>query len=598
MAPDSPFRPNRDDDLPADPNEGVRIIDPADAAEAVERGEAVRRKGDDQPKYGDRPSSPPDDVKPALRFPLSDAAASEIRRPRPAPVEPKGMDDFVTVEDTLGHDDPAAPAPGAGEDDRSDAGFSFGNHLDESDGDAPDADELAAAEVISVEPATGETMLPHWTAPPTGEVPRVIIGDDEPDDEDARWSSFASSSPRWRDEHEEWDEVDVADFAAPEHEQPISVDPGPMTQEEFLTFDDLEVPTSSAGSASPVVSASPVGSAADPIRIQSSQPMPTEPVDPSQSQSRPRSRGARAAASAAAGGTATSASGGGGGRRGDPVDDPSAAEPDPSGERDVTQAAFVGVIIAAVAVVAFYIGPVTALVLIWAIVVAAAAEFFTALRRGGLRPATLLGLAACAALPLAAYWKGEGALPLVLFLTFAFTILWYILGIGGSARPLPNTAVTLLGVFYVGFLGAFGAVILGIERQGVGILLLAIVGGVLSDVGGFFVGRQVGRTPLTAVSPNKTVEGLVGGVASGVVGVIVLGLVGFVEPFGFLDLLIFGFCVAVVAPLGDLAESLFKRDLGLKDMGSVIPGHGGVLDRFDGLLFVLPVAYYLARVLL
>ncbi len=569
MAQDPPFRRNRDDDRPADPNEGVRIIDPAEAEEAAERGEVVRRKGSDQPKYGDRPSSPPDDVKPALRFPLSDAAASEIQRPRPAPVEPKGIDDFVTVEDTLRDDPPGSDEPG------------------EERGDEPED----AVDVISVEPATGETILPHWTAPPTGEVPKVVIGEDDAEDDDARWSSFAANTPRWRDQHEGWDEIDVADLAAPEHEEPVSADPGPMTQEEFLTFDDLEVPTSTAGTASPSAPTAPpepAGSASDPIRIQSSQPRPAGPIDLTGGGPRPAE--ARSGASARKGGEGSDSKRR---RTGPPSEEPEAG----SGDRDVTQAAFVGVIIAAVAVVAFYLGPVPALILVWAVVVAAAAEFFTALRRGGLRPATLLGLAACAGLPLAAYWKGEGALPLVLFLAFAFTILWYIVGIGGSARPLPNTAVTMLGVFYVGFLGSFGAVILGIPKQGVSILLLAIVGGVLSDVGGFFIGRQWGKTSLTPVSPNKTVEGLVGGIVSAIVGVLVLKFVGISE-FSVGAAFIFGLCVGIVAPLGDLAESLFKRDLGLKDMGSVIPGHGGVLDRFDGLLFVLPVAFYLARVLL
>ena len=81
------------------------------------------------------------------------------------------------------------------------------------------------------------------------------------------------------------------------------------------------------------------------------------------------------------------------------------------------------------------------------------------------------------------------------------------------------------------------------------------------------------------------------------VGVFVMTIMLGFGPFSSGEALVFGLVVAVVAPLGDLAESLFKRDLGIKDMGSLLPEHGGLLDRFDGMLFVLPAAYYMVRVL-
>jgi phosphatidate cytidylyltransferase len=209
----------------------------------------------------------------------------------------------------------------------------------------------------------------------------------------------------------------------------------------------------------------------------------------------------------------------------------------------------------------------------------------------------LLGLVAVAALPLAAYWRGEAAVPMILALTFVVGVLWYLLGVGGKARPTANLGVTLLGVVWVGVLGAFAALILKIPDQGVSILLVAVVATVAHDTGAFFIGRAMGRTPLSAISPNKTVEGLVGGMVATLVGVfVVVVLLGF-SPFSSGEALLLGLVLAFVAPLGDLAESLFKRDLGLKDMGSLLPEHGGVLDRFDGLLFVLPAAYYVARVM-
>jgi phosphatidate cytidylyltransferase len=139
----------------------------------------------------------------------------------------------------------------------------------------------------------------------------------------------------------------------------------------------------------------------------------------------------------------------------------------------------------------------------------------------------------------------------------------------------------------------------GVEEPGIGILLVAILGTVGYDVGGFAVGRNAGTRQLSAASPNKTVEGLIGGV----LGAILVGVVAssMIAPFSEADFsakLLVGVAIAIAAPLGDLCESLIKRDLDVKDMSAILPGHGGFLDRFDALLFVLPVVYYLARILL
>jgi phosphatidate cytidylyltransferase len=104
----------------------------------------------------------------------------------------------------------------------------------------------------------------------------------------------------------------------------------------------------------------------------------------------------------------------------------------------------------------------------------------------------------------------------------------------------------------------------------------------------------MGSTPLSAASPNKTQEGLIGGVLSAIVAtVVIVGFFG-VSPIGdsIAKTIVFAVLCAIAAPLGDLSESFIKRDLKVKDMGSVLPGHGGVLDRFDALLFVLPTAYF------
>lgn len=268
-----------------------------------------------------------------------------------------------------------------------------------------------------------------------------------------------------------------------------------------------------------------------------------------------------------------------------------------------------GVALLVVGFIGLALGPTVALALIVLIVALCAGEFYNALRVAGYQPATLLGLAASIAMPIAVFARGTQAVALVLALSVVFALLWFLLGVG-SEIPTMNIGVTLLGIVYIGVLGSFGAALLetaeraGINEadDGTGLLLAAIIITVGYDVGAFFAGRSIGRTPLTAVSPNKTVEGLIGGAVTSLVAVIVVfGLVRFGEPWGvadpsFLSVAILGVVGAIVAPLGDLGESLLKRDLGIKDMGSVLPGHGGFLDRFDALLFVLPAVYFFAEV--
>lgn len=266
--------------------------------------------------------------------------------------------------------------------------------------------------------------------------------------------------------------------------------------------------------------------------------------------------------------------------------------------RDMSMAVVTGVAMGALALGAFKIGASATLALTTILLVVASAEFFLAVRRAGYQPASLLGVTAVAALNLAAYWRFEAAIPLVLGLTVLFTMFWYLTGIDRQA-PLLNAAVTLFGVLYVGFLGSFVGLMLT-DPNGIGMLLAAVLCTVGYDTGGLFFGRMFGRSPLSAVSPNKTMEGLIGGMAV-CFGVAVIG-VGRITPFGqdpgdLSSAFVLGVLAALAAPLGDLCESMVKRDLGIKDMGSILPGHGGLLDRFDALLFVLPATYYAARLM-
>ena len=377
--------------------------------------------------------------------------------------------------------------------------------------------------------------LPHWTEPGTGEVPRLAA---EGDDDLAAWTSLSNSGPRWADDPAA--PVRAVPDQAPPAAVPIA---GGQVEDDFFTYD-----------AAPAERPRQMADAA-PRRSQQTRP---------------------------------------GGDDGD------------SGGSDLLARLATGAIMAGVAVLCLIIGKAVTLLLIAAVLGLAASEFYVSLRRVGYQPATLLGLTATVAMPLAVYWRGEQAIGVVLVVTIIFGALWYLLGVS-SERPVPNLGVTVLGVVYIGVLGSYGAVMLD-SSEGLGLLLTAIVLAVAYDVGGYFVGRAVGRSPLSDASPNKTVEGLLGGMAATIaVGIAVVGIVG-IDPFnadlaflghefGTVDAALVAVAAAVVAPIGDLAESLMKRDLGIKDMGSVLPGHGGVLDRFDALLFVLPTVYFMVRLL-
>jgi phosphatidate cytidylyltransferase len=124
-------------------------------------------------------------------------------------------------------------------------------------------------------------------------------------------------------------------------------------------------------------------------------------------------------------------------------------------------------------------------------------------------------------------------------------------------------------------------------------IMLPFVVGFLSDVGGYFVGVTLGKHKLCPViSPKKTVEGLIGGVVLAVLGMIVYGLIlqfGFKMEVNYFYVLIYGLAGSLAGVFGDLSFSVIKRQTGIKDFGHLIPGHGGILDRFDSIIVVAPL---------
>ncbi len=269
---------------------------------------------------------------------------------------------------------------------------------------------------------------------------------------------------------------------------------------------------------------------------------------------------------------------------------------------DLTLRVASAVILVALLATTLWAGGVVFLVFIAIVALTAQIEFYAALRAGGYRPLVLFGLLGGIGALVGTYAQGsdvltEGpiAVAAALGLTVMATFAWYGAQDHPPSDPWRNGVVTILGVAWIPALLALVlpmAAAARSDRLQIIIVLLIIVAAF--DIGSYFVGRALGRRKLSPVlSPNKTVEGLIGGVIATVIVSLLAGVL--VSVFDAGSALALAAAVILAAPLGDLAESLMKRSLGIKDMGQLIPGHGGVLDRIDSYLFAVPIAYFVLR---
>ncbi len=268
--------------------------------------------------------------------------------------------------------------------------------------------------------------------------------------------------------------------------------------------------------------------------------------------------------------------------------------------RNMRVAVGVGVLFGIVGLLCFASGTVATMVLVTIVVLLATAEAYAAFRRAQYHPATLLGLVAVLSLMIETYNKGVAALPLVLVLLVAGSFIWYLARVEPAADPVSGLVSTVFVFAWVGAFGSFAALLLDPNlfpnRHGIAFLLAAVIVTVSDDVGSLLVGSAMGRHQLApTISPNKSWEGLIGGAMAAILVSVVV--VHFIHPWTIGKAALYGIVVAVVAPIGDLSQSMVKRHLGIKDMGHLLPGHGGILDRFDGLLFVLPATYFVVKAL-
>jgi phosphatidate cytidylyltransferase len=231
--------------------------------------------------------------------------------------------------------------------------------------------------------------------------------------------------------------------------------------------------------------------------------------------------------------------------------------------------------------------------LAWALLMAAVSvlcliELYRMLDRWS--PVPLIGYGFAVAMTLAARYGTDRNVLELAMAAIPVTFL-AVVGVGGGRLATVSIAGTLLGIFWIG-LGFAHATLLRQLPHGNGIAIDVMVGTFLADIGAYFGGRAFGRRPLApAISPNKTVEGLSLGMFTAIVAVFVAGR--FQQTWlteG--DSLLLGLTVAVLGPIGDLFESLVKRDAGTKDAGTLFGAHGGALDRLDAVVFTAVGAYY------
>jgi phosphatidate cytidylyltransferase len=260
--------------------------------------------------------------------------------------------------------------------------------------------------------------------------------------------------------------------------------------------------------------------------------------------------------------------------------------------RNLPVAVGVGLVLGAGVLATLYTVKATFLIYMAAAVGVAGFELVRALGVRGIRIALPPLVAGGAAIWVCAYWfSTRAALAAVAFTTIAL-IVWRMPG--GSGGYVRDTTASIFVLAYLPLMAVFAVLMLA-SRDGPDRMLVFIALTVCSDVGGYFAGIVLGRHPLApAISPKKTWEGLGGSlvacVAAGGVLVPVL-LHG-----RFWQGMILGVAAVGAATLGDLAESMIKRDLEIKDMGTVLPGHGGLLDRLDSLLVNAPVVWLLLAV--
>ncbi len=271
--------------------------------------------------------------------------------------------------------------------------------------------------------------------------------------------------------------------------------------------------------------------------------------------------------------------------------------------RNLPQAIALGVGLGAYVILSLIFFEPAFVLLVALALVLASIELYQALRRQEMTAAIVPIVAGSAVIPFGSYLAGrenaviEFSTTSVLLGSLALTVLaaliWRMRG--GSKGYAKDAAASLMIIAYVPMLGSFAALMLA-EDQGAARLVTFMLVVTMSDTGGLIGGVLFGKHPLAPkISPKKSWEGFAGSMVFGITSAVLMAVFALKVPF-WVGIII-GVCLVAVGTCGDLIESMIKRDVGIKDMSSFLPGHGGVMDRLDSLLVAAPVAWLIMYIL-
>lgn len=241
---------------------------------------------------------------------------------------------------------------------------------------------------------------------------------------------------------------------------------------------------------------------------------------------------------------------------------------------------------------AMLVNDIAAIVLITAICVIATIELISALKTSGHNPVMTISIIACTVI-LYGIIDSDYRDPIIYMFTAAIIAISFVMIFRHEKYTLTDAALTLFGIIYIVFLFSFIART-RLMPNGAHLVWISFAGSWGADTAAYFIGRQFGKKKLLPqISPNKTVAGAVGGLAGGIAFVLLIGI--FIKPYvkaiSWLDFASMGIICGLFSQAGDWTASIIKRFAGVKDFGKLIPGHGGVLDRFDSVMFTAPMIY-------
>ena len=429
-------------------------------------------------------------------------------------------------------------------------------------GDVKFADSDDSAPAISVN-STDTAQLPHWSEQPTGESPRFGVQPRDPSKPGTRDASRPVREPSRP--------MSPPPVSRPAPEGRIRIGSDSTDQRARRASDTHPTMRDRTGDISRPVSRDRT---ADPSRptVRDRSPRRPAPARPSQV------------------------------RRARPDRGDSGTQPRPIGnDRNLSSAVIVGLVLVVLFVGTSFVGPAAVMALVMVVLAIAALEFFTQTSNRGLGAPMVVGVVACVAAPLAAYYMSHLAIAMVVVFAFIAGAVSLVGSNDDHSGAVTSLGTLMLGVVYIGLLGSYAGMILrmstlsaALPNIGTDTLFIAVFAVAANDIGAYFVGSAIGRTPLKeSISPNKTVEGVIGGTIATFCVVVILGLQSGTWD-SLMEWIMLAAVVSIAAPIGDLLESVLKRSLGVKDFGTVLKGHGGVLDRFDGVLLSLPTVYFLA----